>query len=154
MEFQISYDPSLNEKAGYVEITDPTGPDPTNPGNPLKALAPRDRHTLLFLLFKLLYTFEGREFMRVNDVVAGNLTAAKQANLIQYFAANGVTDVAVQTAIINSHIAAQNWADAFKAGATHDPARWAAEKAYMQNMAFVTWSLWEDAKAHEFSMGW
>jgi hypothetical protein len=145
MQFQISYDPTLNTTAGYVDIADPST---------LAPLAPRDRQTLLFLLFKLLYTYEGRQFMRDNNVVDGKLTDEKQKNLIDYFAQNGVTDNAVQTALINAHVAAQNWADAYKAGATRNDDRMAAEKVYLQNMSFVTWSLWEDAKAHEFSMGW
>jgi hypothetical protein len=146
MQFQISYDPTLNTRAGYVDIKDPAGS--------LAPLLPRDRQTLLFLLFKLMYTFEGRQFMRDNNVVDGKLTDQKQQNLIAYFAENGVTDNAVQNALINAHIAAQDWADAYNAGATRDDDRQAAEKVYLQNMAFVTWSLWEDAKAHEFSMGW
>jgi hypothetical protein len=143
-KFEINYDPSLNATAGYLTITD----DKDNP-----ITFPNDKR-LLVLLFKLLYTFEGREMMRNNKPLKGVLAPANEKNLRDYFSKNGVTDLAVQNALVNAHVAAQKWADDFKAGPAYDQDRMDSEKVYLQNMSFITWSLLEDAKGHEYSMGW
>jgi hypothetical protein len=141
----IHYDPSLNGEAGYVEISDPQGEQP---------LRERDRQTLLYVLFQILYTKPGRDLMRDNKPIKGQFDEAKKETLRRAFQEMGITDLKVRESIIDAHEAAQNWADAFKAGAKQNNVLEYNEKIYLQQMAFITWSLWEDAKGHEFSMGW
>jgi hypothetical protein len=68
----------------------------------------------------------------------------------------GVTDERIQSAIVESHVAAVNYERALRdVTSSTRPARleqWG--KAYLQHTAFITWCLWEDAKGHEFSMLW
>jgi hypothetical protein len=144
MPFEISYDPSLNNDAGYIEINKLSG----------EPLRDRDGQTLLYLLFWLLYTKDGRDLMRNNKPVNGVLDDVKRRVLTDKFASYGVIRPDLQSALIEAHIAAENWAQAFKTGPSKDDDRARAEKVYLQKMAFITWCLWEDAKGHEFSMGW
>ncbi len=145
MDFKINYDPTLNKEAGYVQI------HPDTEHEPLRA---RDAQTLLHLLFHLLYTWDGRELMRKNKPGPGGLAPENRNNLLARFNAFGVTDPGLQEALIAAHVAAENWVNAFKAGPLQDQERKTQENIYLQNMAFITWCLWEDATTHEFSMGW
>jgi hypothetical protein len=150
MPSQIIYDPTLNLAAGYVGLQLPAADAADGP-----PLRPQDGKTLLALLFTLLYTKPGRDLMRNNKPVNGQLSDAQRQTLLDAFSnLGGVTSPDLQNALVDAHIAADTWATSFKSDPTNDGARATVEKVYLQKMAFITWCLWEDAKGHEFSMGW
>jgi len=150
---EINYDKTLNTTAGYLEIRpETTGPSGTS--SDAEPLKPPNEQTLLHLLFWALYTRPGRDFMRTNKPANGALTDSQKTALTNKFAQFGVTDPARVGAILDAHVAAENWTLANAQGPAGFPNRDLNEKQYLQKMAFITWCLWEDAKGHEFSMGW
>ena len=163
MPTDIRYDKTLNHAAGYAKLIDdndlhPRPPNGTGPDPVAQPLRPQDGKTLLNLIHHLLYTFEGRDLMRNNKPAPGSTTLSPEsrAALTARFSAFGVTDSALQEALLDAHLAAELWVRANEL--MPDPAaeqtRDVQEKIYLQKMSFITWCLWEDAKAHEFSMGW
>ena len=166
MASEIHYIPGLNTTENYLKIEQDEGPgtvtalDGTKTeGNtrPANVKANRDDKTLLHLVFWLTHTRDGRNFFREHSLEQGSeglKQGAKEA-LIKKFNELGVTDERIQSAIVQSHIAALNYDRAFlgnKPNRAAEMERW--EKIYLQHSAFITWCLWEDAKGHEFSMLW
>jgi hypothetical protein len=142
MKFEITYDPTLRDKAGFVQI------DKTK-------LRDQDGQTLLYLLFWMLYTEDGRKLLKDNEPgTDGQLLPEQRANLVKKFAEYGVTSPDLQNAILDAHVAGHNWTVAFGAGQSQDTARALCEKVYLQKIAFILWCVWEDAKGHEFSLAW
>lgn len=157
MAREINYDPSINLAAGYNTVTQDTDSAHTPP------LRPVDGKNLLNFIYWALYTFDGRKFMRDRKPVNGDLSATHRDEMVAKLAEYKVTNPGRVSALLNAHIHADMFAQAFKQDqvATSDAQKAALaaemdlrEKAYLQNMSFVTWALWEDAKDHEFSMGW
>jgi hypothetical protein len=161
---EIHYIPGLNIAENYLSVADDRRRDDhTTPLTPEeKAATPNpDSKTLLHLLFWLAHTREGRDFFRTITLdPAGNsdgtITASMRTTLTNKLTEKGVTDERIQSAIVESHVAAVNYERALRDVTSETrPARlekWG--KAYLQHTAFITWCLWEDAKGHEFSMLW
>jgi hypothetical protein len=149
----IRYDQTFNRTAGYLAIEPDKSKEGERTDTPREALKDPHRKTLLHLIFWALYTWDGREMMRNNKLnpETGQIPDGGAA-LKAKFAEFGVTDAALVQAILDAHIAAEKWVLAYKANKPGDLDL--HEKVYSQNMSFITWCLWEDAKAHEFSMGW
>lgn len=165
---EIHYIPGLNSKENYLSVAEDRGvglgPEgqPLRPGNP--DFEPnRDAKTLLHLLFWLAHTREGREFFRTItldpvgvDSVDGVISDVKRTELTNELTVRGITDERIQSAIVESHVAAVNYERALRdVSNPNRPVRlekWG--KIYLQQTAFITWCLWEDAKGHEFSMLW
>jgi hypothetical protein len=142
MKSEISYDPTLGAQAGGVII------DKTK-------LRPQDGKTLLFMLFTLLYTEAGRAFLDANVPSAtGQLAPANRQNIVNYCNDFGVTGPDLQNAIVDAHVAGHLWKLAYDKGQPGDIDRQNQEKVYLQKMSFIMWSVWEDAKGHEFSLLW
>lgn len=161
MPTDINYDKTLNDLAGFLKVLkdDDVHPfkDTTKPPA-AQPLRDQDGKTLLNLLHHLLYTFSGRDLMRNNKPAPGQTTlpASAIAALTERFNQFGVTDPALQSALLETHLAAELWVR--ENDKLPDPAaeqqRALYEKVYLQKMSFITWCLWEDAKGHEFSMAW
>lgn len=145
---KIEWTSTLNGDAGFFVPTDHA-----------QKLSPSDKNTLLHLIWSLTYTEEGRKLLKENrpkkpaagvpgvtpDLAAKNLRKWIQANI-------PIPNATVVDAIISAHLAADAWIDAH--GRDDFVERDRQEKIYQQNIAVVTWMLWEDAMAHEFSMNW
>lgn len=144
---RITYDPSKNEAAGYLEIVSGSPP-----------LTENDKKTLLHLLFWLLHTREGRDLLRNNKPPApGQDDDVVRANLREVFVNQfGILNRTLLDALINAHFAADRWVEANnrmpESAAQRDREHY--EKVYQQNISFVMWMLWEDAMGHDFSMSW
>lgn len=145
MHPQIYHDPTLNDGAGYLDVT---------PAAKAKPIVNPHGNTLLNLIHCLVYTFEGRELMRKNGLNALKtaLEPSSRTNLENEFRARGVTDERVLSALVASHEAALLWKVHNEKG--DQIKRSEFEQVYLQHTAFLTWCLWEDAKGHEFSLTW
>jgi hypothetical protein len=149
---QLIHDKTLNKGAGYLDVVPETAAPST--GGPAEPLKNPHQQTLLNLVHHLLYTREGRDSLRNNLPVNGVLSSASRAALLAKFATFGVLDPAVQNAVLDAHIAGATWVQLNELGPTKAADRAEQERVYLQKASFVAWCLWEDAKAHEFSMAW
>jgi len=156
----ISYDPSKREKLptgerkiGYLTIGDGQAPV-KEPNPPLEA---RDRKSLLNLLFWLVNTREGNDFLEAHvPPSTGSGTAIRESMRTEFINKFGILNVTLQDALIDGHFAATRWIQANKdmPSASAATAREENERVYQQKMSFVMWWLWEDAMGHDFSMLW
>lgn len=139
----ISYDPNKAETAGYYKLTE-------------VKLADADKKMLLNYLFWLTYTQEGRGFLLKNRVSQGVAEDTVRTEFLKSFVTYGLIDVSLQNALINGHLAADRWTVANSkmpdAQALQD--RETQERIFQQNVAFITWCLWEDAMGQGFSLLW
>lgn len=146
-ESRIRYDRHKHSEAGFLELKQGSKP-----------LLDCDRKTLLNLLFWLTYTEEGRTFLSNNRTRDGkNSVEEVEANLRRKFKDDfGIIDEALLDALIKGHLAADRWVGAHgRMPSEHARSELAhQERVYQHNIAFVMWSLWEDAMAHDFSMNW
>jgi hypothetical protein len=117
---------------------------------------------LLHLVYHLLYTVEGRKFM--HDLIPGeppkskagpvNTEASVRAELKAKFLTFGV-DASVHEALIGAHLAGFAWIAAHTvAGGPNILERDKQEAIYKQNLAAVSWALWEQGSGELFPLGW
>ena len=133
-----NYDPNKNQNAGYVSLKQGT-------------VADSDKKTLLYLLFWLTYTEDGRVLLKKNRPSATLTPEQASTNLSKVFNDEfGISEPALVTALVSGHLAA----DRFVAAANGSLDKQTSEKIYEHNMSFVMWKLWEDSLNHEFSMNW
>ena len=121
------------------------------------------KNGLLHLVYYFLYTVDGRAFL--HDLIPGqpptsnpqgpaNTDASVVAQLKTKFAAFGV-DAAVHDALIGAHFAGFALVAAHtKAGGPDIPERDKQEAIYKQNLAAVSWALWEEGSGPLFPLGW
>jgi hypothetical protein len=145
----IKHDSSLNETAGFFD----------KPTAAVKPLSSTDKSTLLNLIWALTYTEDGRKILKENrpkKPAAGAAAlddATAEKNLTKWIKDNfAIQDETLIGAVVAAHLAADAWIEAKDKLDTVELAR--QKKIYQQNVAVVTWMLWEDAMAHEFSMNW
>ena len=136
---KIDFNPNLNANGGYLNVT------PDNIGT--------NDQTLLHAIFWAVYTHPGRDFMHSLTLEAdGSFSAANEQKLRNKLNEFGVNAEAIVFAFVQAHVAALRWKVAH---AAHDAVQEEIQtKAYQQYTALLTWSLWEDAQGHEFSMTW
>jgi hypothetical protein len=161
---EIHYIDGLGLKENYLKDDEDVGTDAK--GERIRPLDSNfepnnDGKTLLHLLYWLAHTREGRDFFH-NKVVLkpaigeGTLEEPERQLLVTELTKRGVTDERIQSAIVESHVAAVNWVRVQKnvtlEGRDKLLEKWG--KIYLQQTAFITWCLWEDAKGHEFSLLW
>jgi len=145
-ETKIVYDPRQSTEAGYWTLTPSSSP-------PLEA---RHRKTLLNLLFWLTYTDGGREFLRENRMPDKSEDEVRKALRARFVDDYGIIDEGLLGALIDGHIAAVRWTLEDRrmpdVEAKKNREHW--ERVYQHNLAFIMWSLWEDAMGIDFSMVW
>jgi len=153
----IKWNSKLNVEAGFLEAKDPAVGYPAAAADAAKPkLSPTDAQTLLNLIWTLTYTEQGRKVLKENrpkKAHNGVVVTEDQVrtNLTKWIKDFGIHDSTVVQAVVEAHIAADAWiAEKLVDGV--DQAKY--EKIYQQNVAVVTWMLWEDAMGHEFSMNW
>jgi hypothetical protein len=142
----IQYDPEKNTNAGYLEID-----------GAKSTMNPADRNTLLNLLWFITNTEEGRTLCRVNSPEPGEnpgdpALEKYRIALRDAFQARGVIDAQLLFALIEGHLSARFWVRARNKGDLAAMDRY--EKIYQQYLSVITWNIWEDAQAHDFSMNW
>lgn len=139
---EIHYDPSLNQGAKSISL------DPATPaGDP-------NAKTLLHLMFWALHTNDGRVFFRQHKWRPGTgLTPSDRDEIIKKAKEYGVLREDLHAAIVDAHVAGEQFAEMYR-NRNFGPERKTYEAVYLQKMAFITWSLWEDTKGHEYSLGW
>ncbi len=116
---------------------------------------------LLHLIYYLLYTEEGRKFM--HNLIPGqppidggdaNTDAFVRTELKKKFTSFRV-DPSVHEALIGAHFAGFAWIAAHsKVGGADIPERDKQEAIYKQNIAGVSWFLWEQGSEEVFPLGW
>jgi hypothetical protein len=142
----IQYDPDKNEKAGYLEIDAAKS-----------TMNPADRKTLLNLLWFITNTQEGRTLCRDNSPQPGEdygdpALEKYRVALRAAFQDRGIIDAQLLYALVEGHLSARFWLQARNQGDIAGMDRY--EKVYQQYLSVITWNLWEDAQAHDFSMNW
>lgn len=145
-ETKIIYDPLANTEAGYYVLQD-------HPEKPLQA---RYRKRLLNLLFWLTYTEDGRNFLRENKEPQKSEEEVRRALRERFLNDFGIIDEGLLGALIDGHIAAVRWVieDAKMPDVNAKKNREHWERVYQHHLAFIMWSLWEDAMGTEFSVDW
>jgi hypothetical protein len=142
---------------GIIDFYDPTKPDLWKQAGDTLAdrlrMQPPFQNGLLHLVYYLLYTLPGREYMHAwVPGVGGKSEADVRAELSRRFSTEfGVTDAA-QEAMIGAHIAGFAWIAANASGNTQE--RNKQEAVYKQNLAAVSWFLWEQGAGELFPLGW
>jgi len=136
---KIDFNPALNTTGGYLNVM----PDGIGTNG----------QTLLHAIFWAVYTQEGRDYMHTLLLEAdGSFSATNELKLRSKLGTFGVNSEAIVFAFVQAHVAAMRWKLAHN---THDAVQEEIQtKAYQQYTAVLTWSLWEDAQGHEFSMTW
>ena len=132
------YDPIIHTHAGTAEID-------------RSALLDRFQAGLLHLVYWVIYDKEGRDFLRANrpsDILS---EAQVRADLKSKFEEYNVIGAA-QEAMIAMHFAGLAWVDAFNAGDTAE--RDKQEAIFKQQLAAITWFLWEEGTGPLFALPW
>jgi hypothetical protein len=146
-----NYDPSLHGRAGGIILPGPGGSNTLG----------KDGDTLLALLHYLTYTTAGRAeldsrgYAVIGDPQPTGPTPGEvtvRAQLTTIFNDRGEKRSVVVEALLDSHVAGARWVAYHKAGKTAE--RDKQEAIYKQAVSVITWALWEDGIAHEFSMLW
>ena len=161
-----TYDPTLNERAGFLPSLDDDFDHPPFP-HQSKPIGDNGKR-LLHLVYWLTYTKGGREFLRANYPSKQNppepgrkseaqVEAILRAKFKEDF--NLDTDESVMNACIQLHFHATYWVDENKKIKDGDPAANPLQRAmheanYNTYLSVITWQLWKDGTGHEFSMGW
>lgn len=109
---------------------------------------------MLHLVYWQVYTQEGRDYFHrwvpgQNGLTAADVRAELKRKLGQEYNVNG----AAQEAFIEAHITGWAWVDALNAKAPQAQLD-VLEAAFKQNMAAVTWALWEDGVGPLFPLAW
>jgi hypothetical protein len=174
MGIQDTYDPTLNETAGFLPSLEDDFADTKNfpPPHVVKPIGDNGKR-LLHLIYWLTYTKPGREFLRANypskqnPPEQGRKSEADVEEILRAkFKADFKLDIdeTVMNACIQLHFQATYWVDENKKFA--NPAANAAAKAaakaqrdiheanYNTYLSVITWQLWKDGTGHEFSLGW
>lgn len=109
---------------------------------------------LLHLVYYLMYTAEGRNFLREqrpSDTTpvrtADDVRSAIQKKCTEY----GVSGQAVD-AMIGAHFAGIGWVEAY--GNNNVPERNKQEAVFKQNLALISWLLWEEGSGPLFPLPW
>jgi hypothetical protein len=120
--------------------------------NHLKMI-PAFQNGLLHAVYWLFYTLEGRTFMHsLRPAKDGSTDAAVAAALRTKFTNEFAVPAGAQDALVGAHIAGFRWLDAH---ANNDiPERNKQESIYQQNVAAVSWFLWEQGAGELFPLGW
>lgn len=120
---------------------------------------------LLHLVYWMIYSQAGRDFLHENwpgktvrgvVVTDAAMHAALKAKFDEYH-----LDQGARTALTGAHLAGVQWVDAYDkkrngalAPAAADALMATAEAAFQQNMAAVSWLLWEQGTGELFPLGW
>ncbi len=108
---------------------------------------------LLHLVYYLLYTEAGREYM--HEWVPGEKGKTEEAvrvELKRKFREEFAVDDGAQEAMIGAHLAGFAWIAAYKANNIAE--RDKQQAIYKQNLAAVSWFLWEQGSGDLFPLGW
>jgi hypothetical protein len=135
------YQPNVWQQAGT------TGAERLGMVDPYKA-------GILHLVYWQIYTQAGRDYFHwwvpgKNNLTEAEVRAELQRKLGQEYNVTGPA----QEAFIAAHITGWAWVDALNRQAPQAE-RDVLEAAFKQNMAAVTWALWEDGVGPLFPLGW